>query len=506
MKNKETAYAGETPVYCAHDEIVPLVDVKPNPRNPNRHPEEQIQLLARIIKHQGWRAPITISTLSGMIVRGHGRLMAARRLGASSCPVDYQDYNTEAEEWSDLIADNRLAELSGLDDNMVYQWLQELDDGKTDLRLTGYTEEALTALCDQVEDSFGGGPAGEDDVTGPGEEEPLTRDGDLWLLGEHRLLCGDATRQEDLGHLMAGNLAHMIFTDPPYGISYVASSDKFGGQGIEGDDNTLDELITKVLAPAFKLMAQHATAEAAFYIWHAYQTRKEYDYAITAAGLAERQYLTWVKPSMVLGQNDYRNQAEPVYYCSKAGRRPKFYGDRAQSSIWYVTLARTDEISISLGQGVVLLDGQGGQLALLPSPPGGKGKTKKMRHLRIAQPGTAVMIDQASEAGTVWEVKRDSGHEHPTQKPVELARRAIENSSLRNQVVLDPFLGSGTTLIGAEATGRTCYGLEMDPKYCDVIVRRWESYTKRKAERIPAGENTGGEEAGAVEESSDVPF
>jgi len=481
-KLKVKAMAGNIPVYCAHDAIVNTDEVQGNPKNPNQHPDDQVALLAKVIKKQGWRAPITISTLSGLVVRGHGRLMAAKRLGTSAVPVDYQDYESEADEYADLIADNRLAELANLDNRMLLDLMADIEDLGGDTSLTAYSEEELTRMINQISGAGDTVPIGEDDVIEPPAGDPVTRPGDLWLLGPHRVLCGDATSAKDVAYLMDSELASLIFTDPPYGISYVATSDKFGGSCILGDDKTEDDLIISLLAPAFKLAARHSTDSAGFYIWHAYQTRKEYEYSLEAAGLKERQYLTWVKPHMVLGWSHWRWQSEPCFYASKAGFEPAFYGDRANSAIWYVTQAEPKDVTITLGGGIAVMDGQGGKLVILPSTQ----KNKKLRHIRLTKKDQVLHVTRADDDSTVWEVGRDGGHEHPTQKPVELGRRAIENGTNKGEIVLDLFLGSGSTLIGAEITGRACYGTELDPKFCDVIVSRWERYTGRKAERIPA--------------------
>ena len=485
MTAEKTPKAGGIPVYCAHDKIVAIEEVWPNPRNPNQHPEEQIALLAKIIKKQGWRAPITVSTLSNQVVRGHGRLMAAKRLGVRQVPVDYQDYSSEQEEWADLIADNRIAELAEIDNKLLMDLIGEIDDGTIDITLTGFSEEALTAMIGAMTGETDTVLTDEDEIPElPAEMASITEPGDTWLLGPHRLRCGDATDEQTIAELMQGDLAAAVFTDPPYGVDYVAASGKF--KKIQGDDQQLDELIVRTLAPAFKLMARHTTQKAAFYIFHASQTRKEYDYALTAAGLCERQYLTWVKPALVMGWADYQWQTEPFYYASKDGFSPEYYGDRKNTTAWYVARAGAGEVSITLGQGIALTDGEGAKIVITPTAV----KGKKLRHIRLTQAGQKLAITQADEHGTAWEVGRDGQAEHPTQKPVELARRAIENSTKPSEIVIDFFLGSGTTLIAAEATGRICYGTELDPDYCDQIVHRWEKFTGRRAERIRADGKT----------------
>ncbi len=477
--------ASGIPVYCAHDKIVQIEEVTPNPRNPNQHPEQQITMLAKIIKKQGWRAPITVSTLSNQVVRGHGRLMAAKRLGVKQVPVDYQDYESEQAEWADLIADNRIAELAEIDNKLLMDLIAEIDDGTIDVTLTGFSEEHLAQMISQMAGDSDSTPTDEDEIPElPPEKVAVTEPGDVWLLGPHRLMCGDATNPEHIAELMQGESAALIFTDPPYGVDYVATSGKF--KKITGDNQELDDLIIKTLLPSFKLMASFAKADAAFYIFHASATRKEYDYALTAAGLVERSYLTWIKPAAVLGWADYQWQTEPFYYASKDGASPKFYGDRKNTTAWYATRASSKEITVNLGQGITVTDGEGAKMVITPNV----AKGKKLRHIRLTKTGQRLVIAQADEHGTAWEVGRDGQAEHPTQKPVELARRAIENSSKTADIVIDFFLGSGTTLIAAEATKRICYGTEMDPGYCDQIVHRWERFTGRTAERIRAGKST----------------
>lgn len=272
----------------------------------------------------------------------------------------------------------------------------------------------------------------------------------------------------------------MVFTDPPYGVSYKARGGDF--EVIEGDDKRDDELYGKLLLPAFKHLAAHAASSAAFYVWHASSTREDFAQALKAAGLVERQYLIWAKIGPVLGHSDYRWQHEPCFYASRDGVKPTFYGDRTHSTVWRAALRTGKDLVYAVSQGLLLLDGAGGTMFVKASPPAGK----KVRKIRLA-PAQVAHLETGGAPGTVWEVGRDGGdYQHPTQKPVELAVRAIENSSKPGEVVVDAFLGSGTTLLGAELRGRRCYGLELDPQYVDVIVRRWEQATGRKAERRPA--------------------
>lgn len=463
------AMIGDVPVFCSYDELLETEKVVGNPRNPNKHPDKQVEMLAKIIKATGWRANITISKLSGFVVKGHGRLAAAIKAGCERVPVEYQEYTSESEEWADLTADNRLAELSDLDNTMLADLLAEIDTGEFPLELTGYTEEDLDGIIGAI--------AGKDDAE-PNDQDnehdqplpPMSKLGDLWLLGPHRLICGDATDAATIERLMDGEKAAMVHTDPPYGVSYETQSGNFAM--IKNDDKTHDELFYKLLLPAFNNYRKHTIDDGAFYIWHASSTRRDFEDAMTAAGLMENQYIIWVKNGISLGRADYQWAHEPCFYASKAGISPKFYGDRAQHTVWRVTTRQDGQMMTVLGSGIVLTDGTGGKLCITDKPP----KGKKMRYVRMEE-GKPIDLFQEDRMQTVWEVARETNTLHPTQKPVEIPIRAIENSSQPGEIVLDFFGGSGSTLMGAELTGRRCFSTELDPVYCDVIISRYVTQT-----------------------------
>lgn len=461
--------AGGIPVFCAFDKLVDPKDLVGNPRNPNQHPKDQIKLLAHIIQSQGWRAPITVSNQSGYVVRGHGRLAAALEFGAECVPVDYQNYSNEAEEWADLIADNRLSELSEIDNVKIADLLAEMDTGEVPIILSGYDEDEIENLLAAI---AGDGDSEADGVDNeqPPPQIPMSKPGDLWLLGDHRVICGSATDRDTVKRLMNGKLAHLVFTDPPYGVSYVSQSGKF--EMLENDSLTNDELVQKLILPAFRNMAEFTIPDAAFYIWHASSTRQDFYYAMTAAGLTERQMLVWAKNGIALGHAHYQWAHEPCFYASKGENAPRFFGDRAQHTVWRVTRRTSGEMETVISGGVTVTDGEGSKMFITEKPP----KDKKSRYLRVEK-GKGVYLYCEGKQNTLWEVNRESGAEHPTQKPVELATRAIENSTQEGEIVLDLFGGSGTTLIGAELTHRTAYLTELDPKYVDVIVSRYARIT-----------------------------
>lgn len=386
-----------------------------------------------------------------------------------SVPVEYQEYSSEAEEYADLTADNRLSELSEMNDDKLAELLAEIGD-ELPTELTGYTDEDMESLLDSIisEDSEPEPESQDQEYQQP--LPPMSKPGDLWLLGPHRLICGDATDETTIDRLMDGQKAAMVHTDPPYGVSYETQSGNFAM--IKNDDKTHDDLYFTLLLPAFNNYRKHTIPEAAFYIWHASSTRRDFEDAMTAAGLVEKQYIIWAKNGITLGRADYQWAHEPCFYAAKDGQNPAFFGDRAQHTVWRVTTRQDGAMMTVLGSGVVLTDGTGGTLCITDKPP----KGKKLRYIRMEQ-GKPIDLFQEDRMQTVWEVARETNTLHPTQKPVEIPIRAIENSSQPGDIVLDFFGGSGSTLMGAELTGRRCFSTELDPIYCDVIISRYVAQT-----------------------------
>lgn len=516
--------ADGVPVFCSHDEIVGIEKAIPNPKNPNQHSDEQVEVLAKIIKATGWRQPITISKRSGFIVKGHGRLAAALFNRWKEVPVDYQEYSNDAEEWADLIADNRLAELATLDTGRLIDLIGDMDTGEAPIELTGYTEEDIAQIIASLEGADDTVDDQADAIPKP-ENIPMCKAGDLWNLGQHRLICGSATDEKTVERLMNGEKADLVNTDPPYGVSYETQSGKFGM--IENDDLTGDDLMKTLLIPAFKNYAKYTKDDAAFYIWHASSTRRDFEDAMTAAGIVEKQYIIWVKPAPVLGHADYQWAHEPCFYAEKAGQSAHFYGDRSQRTTWKVVLRAEDGTATVLTGGVVLTDGGGNKVYIAEKPP----KGKKIRYIRLSEGRSVSLYSTEGDQSTdTWEVSRETNTEHPTQKPVELAVRAIDNSTEPGDLVIDFFGGSGSTLRGAELSGRRCYTIELDPRYCDVIVNSYVKLTgnvgvtcERDGETHPyielkqenekanavagggANSNDSGREAGAIEDRGDDP-
>lgn len=439
-------------VFCAHDAMVPTGDLKPNPRNPNQHPEEQIRLLAKIIVENGWRAPITVSTRSGYVVRGHGRLMAAIRAGLEECPVDYQDYESDEQELQDLIADNRIAELAEIDDELMGELIGDLQVAGADMELAGLTDEDLEDVGDP------------DDVdaviedTPPEDVETRCKAGDVWLLGEHRLMCGDSTDGAQVAELMAGELADLLLTDPPYNVAlghHMRPSEakqlhrRTDGLVIANDAFDSVEEFQAFLTSAFVNAAASMRPGAAFYIWHAHNWSVPFFLAAGEAGFEVRQCLVWAKNVFALGRQDYQWRHEPCLYGWKDGAAHYFVDDRKQSTVFE--------------------DGM---------PDIGSMSKTEMRDLL-----REIFSDRESTT-VIHEDKPSRSEEHPTMKPVKLMARQVANSSKRGWLVLDLFGGSGSTMMACEQLGRRCYTMELDPHYCDVILERWERLTGGTAERV----------------------
>ncbi len=409
---KAKALANGVEVWCSFEELAKVDALKENPKNPNKHPDSQIELLAKNIKYLGWRHPITVSKRSGFIVAGHGRLMAAKKLGLKIVPVDYQDFNSDADEIAVLVADNRLAELSETSEDDLKKILSELD-GKIDIDLTGFSEADVEQLMRDISDNS---PLDEDvpEVS----ENTISKFGDLFEFGEHRLLCGDSTDAEQVRKLMGGDIADMVFTDPPYNVDYGD-----GNRKIENDNlgSKFPQFLEKVIKNIFEF------SKGAIYICMSSSEIDALQSTFRKLGGHWSTFVIWAKDTFTLGRSDYHRQYEPILYGWKDGGSHYFCGDRSQGDVWEFPKPKKNDV-------------------------------------------------------------------HPTMKPVELCERAVQNSSKPNDIVLDLFGGSGSTLIACERTKRKCRMMEFEPKYCDVILKRYlalnpDSEILRNGEAFALGEN-----------------
>lgn len=420
-------------------EQVEISGLKAAPYNPRVHPEKAIARLKKSIEAFGYTNPVLVQSGTNVIIAGHARVKAAQEAGLDTVPVIYLDFDdTTAKAYN--IADNRLAELTDWDFPLLKDLITEIDTGAIDIELTGFDANELKELLDYDAYRFDD----QDDVipeTGP---EPITEFGELIQLGPHRLLCGDSTDSAQVARLMGGEQADMVFTDPPYGIDY-----KGGGENtsrkIEGDNLPEDEF-QGFLNRAFENYSRHAKPSAPFYIFHASRTQSQFEKALKKNGFEIRNQLIWNKPMAALGWGDYRWKHEPFFYAGRAGEKLNFYGDRTHGTVWDFQKSETQLLNWARKQKKLEQD----------------GKT------------------------TVWSMARDNTNEyvHPTQKPAELIIHALMNSTKPGNLILDLFLGSGSTIIASEKADRRCFGMEIDRHFCDVIIKRWEDYTGQKAVKI----------------------
>jgi len=475
MPTKRPATKSRAPIARPEpgEQIAPfdIAQLQLDPKNARAHGDRDIKAIMASIRQWGWTNPIIVRAGTTQVVCGHGRVQAAIRLGLKTVPGISRVFATDADAKAYAIADNRTAELSAWDLPNLKDSLTELEGQGYDIALTGWTVDELQKMLD-----FDSEPEHDPDTLPVVGGPPVAKPGELWCLGDHRILCGDAQDPAVWFRLMGGRKAHAIFTDPPYGVAYEAQSGKY--DAIK-NDSLRHGALAEFLWRTFRNLVQHAEDTAAFYIWHASSTRQDFSHALINAGLTEQQYLIWVKPALVLGHDDYQWAHEPCFYAAKSGHKPAWHGDRSQPTTWRFSPVSPEGIMASVGRGLTLLHGPETLHLTTDSP-----KTKKTRTVRVPEDGRPVLIDIGNQPHhDCWEVSRDHNAEHPTQKPVALAVRALRNSTQYGELVLDAFLGSGTTLMGAEILGRTCYATEMEPKYVDLAVRRWELFTKKKAER-----------------------
>jgi DNA modification methylase len=386
----------------------PIERLLPYVANARTHAEDQVAQIAGSIAEFGFNVPCLVDE-RGVLIAGHGRLLAARRLGLSEVPVIRLGHLTDAQARAFRIADNQIALNAGWDEVTLAAELARLKEDGVDLDLLGFAADELDRLLDGLDES--GGTQGEDVVPEP-PADPVTQPGDLWLLGRHRLLCGDATRAADVERLLAGKVPHLMVTDPPYGVDYDPAWRNEAGvsatarTGKVSNDDRADWREAWALFPG-----------DVAYVWHAGVHARTVAESLEASGFVVRSQIIWAKSRFVLGRGDYHWQHEPCFYAVRKGATGHWQGARDQATLWSI--------------------------------------------------------------GSVGE--EDAATVHGTQKPVECMRRPILNNSAKGDCIYEPFVGSGTTLIAAETTDRVCLAMEIDPRYCDVIVERWQALTSKTA-------------------------
>ena len=429
-----------------------------NDKNWRTHPPGQRAALTEVIKRVGWVSSVIVNKRTNRIVDGHLRVELASEKG-EQVPVGYVDLSEEEENLI-LTTLDPIATLAIADDAKLRALLETLNaPGK-----------GLQQLLEKLSRNIVHKPVKEPDIDLQAaalyHKKWGTKYGQLWECGTHKILIGDSQARRSYHRLMGNELASMIYTDPPYGVDYDSRSGKF--TKIKNDALKGDELV-KFLAKCFQPMLEVAAEQAGFYIWHASSTRREFADAMRTVGIIERQTLIWIKPAVVLGWGDYQWQHEPCIYGSREGYEPKFYGDRTNSTVWRCEHKVKDGIAAVIGQGIMVTDGNGRSLVITGTVP----KNKKLRSIRLGKNESAYLVVDLNDSDA-WEVRKDRLPEHPTEKPTELARRAIENSSRPGEIVLDKFSGSGRALIAAEQTGRIARLIEQEPKYAAVTLEAAE--------------------------------
>lgn len=395
--------------YRAVDALIPYA------RNAKQHSETQVAQIAASIREFGWGAPILIDGQNNVIA-GHGRLLAARKLGLLEVPVVPMEHLTDTQRRALILADNKIGENASWQDELLGIELSELKDAGFDLGLTGFSAEEWEALIAGEEQTKDG--LTDDDAVPEVSENSISQPGDLWILGAHKLLCGDATKSDDYKTLLGDELVDMTFTDPPYNVNYAnTAKEKSLGKNRPIMNDNLGEGFGSFLFDACDNILTRT--KGAIYIAMSSSELDTLQSAFRAAGGKWSTFIIWAKNTFTLGRADYQRQYEPILYGWRDGADHYWCGARDQ--------------------------------------------------------------------GDVWNIKKPAKNDlHPTMKPVELVERAIRNSSKTRDLVLDPFGGSGTTLIACEKSGRRARIIELDPKYVDVIVKRWEEYTGQKAQKANA--------------------
>lgn len=398
-------------------ELVDIGRLIPYVNNARTHSPEQITKLRSSLREFGFINPVLVDK-DYNVIAGHGRIAAAKEEGLTKIPCVFVEHLSDAQKKAYIIADNRMALDAGWDDELLRVELEALQGEDFDALLTGFDEAELADLFGDGEkevkdDGF--------DLTAALEKASFVERGDVWTVGRHRLVCGDATSADDAALLMNGKTANLLLTDPPYGVSFKSS----GGLTIQNDSLKNEEFYAFLLS-SFKAAAEHMEKGGAAYVFHADTEGLNFRRAFIDAGFHLAGCCIWVKDSLVLGRSDYQWQHEPVLYGFLQNGKHRWYSDRRQTTVW-----------------------------------------------NFAKP------------------KRNA--DHPTSKPLDLLGYPIGNSTQENAVVLDPFGGSGSTMMACEQMNRSCYMMELDEKYASVILRRAvengvapeDIFVERHGEQIP---------------------
>jgi DNA modification methylase len=391
------------------DTLIPYIN------NSRQHSDEQVAQIAASIKEFGWTNPILVDGNNGLIA-GHGRLLAARKLNMDKIPVIELAHLSEIQKKALIIADNKLALNADWDNELLMLELQQLNADEFNLELLGFDEKELDALLNPITGTTG--LVDEDNIPEP-PDEPKTKLGDIYILGNHRLMCGDSTSIDAVEKLMDGEKASLVVTDPPWNVAYgtnlANNAQGYKAREIMNDNFATDKEWEDFLTGTFTCISLVTLPGCPIYCVMGASEWPAVDKALRMAGFHWSSTIIWTKDTLVLSRKDYHTQYEPIWYGWKSdGPRIWTVQDRKQSDVWECNRPKRSDL-------------------------------------------------------------------HPTTKPVELIERAILNSSNQGVTIFEPFGGSGSTLIACEKSGRKNRTMELDPKYCDVIVKRWEEFTGKTA-------------------------
>lgn len=378
-------------------EQIKTSDLLPYARNSRTHSDAQVAQIAASIREFGFTNPVLIDQ-ENQIIAGHGRVMAAMKLKLDDVPCIRLSHLSESQKRAYVIADNKLALNAGWDDELLALEIKDLQDADFDVSLLGFEDDELAKIMGAIVEEIEG--MTDEDATPDVPEEPKTKMGDIYQLGNHRLMCGDSTSIDAVDKLMDGQKADMVFTDPPYGVDY---------KGINNDSR---DGLEDLLRSAFGNYLASSKSGASIYCFHSDRCADVF-HKVFREFFHFSSMIIWAKNSLTLSQTDYQSQHEPCLYGWMNNGKHTWYSDRKQTSVW--------------------------------------------------------KFDKERIAG------------HTTPKPVALVEKAINNSSKGGDLILDLFGGSGSTMIACEKTNRGAMIMELDPKYCDVIVKRWEDFTGKKA-------------------------
>ena len=389
----------------------PIEKLIPYARNARTHSDEQVIQIAASIAEFGWTNPVLIGP-DGIVIAGHARLLAALKLGLTEVPVIVLDHLTETQRRALVIADNQLAiRGAAWDEEMLRVELESLEEDGFDLDLVGFTDEELEELLREPDQAVAGNT--DEDAVPEEPEKAVTVPGDVWILGNHRLLCGDAIQFNSFEKVLAGGLADMVFTDPPYNVNYGATmKDKLRGKNRPIKNDNLGDGFEPFLRDSCANIL--AVTKGAVYICMSSSELATLQKVFREAGGHWSTFVIWAKNTFTIGRSDYQRQYEPILYGWKEGTDHYWCGARDQGDVWFVKKPVANDL-------------------------------------------------------------------HPTMKPVELIERAIRNSSKSRDTILDPFGGSGSTLIACEKSGRQGRMIELEPKYSDVAILRWQEFTGKLA-------------------------